>query len=314
MIIDFFHKLYNSTYLIRSKFLNKIKIPAIFRLLILQSANILIPLVFSTQKNNIEFSLRTNRNNDTDFIVSLTSFPKRIGKVHLVIESILRQSYKPSRVILWLSKEQFPSLDLLPVNLLNLKERGLEIILTEGDLRSYKKYFFLLKQQPDAGFIIIDDDVFYQSLLLENLINTHKQYPKSVCANRCAIIDPSLNYSNWTGLKGKNIEERHDLLPTGCGGVLYPTGCLHSDVLNDSLFTSICADADDIWLNTCAFLKGSSIVYTGKNDYLLAVTSANNEHLHIKNVGESNNDKRIKSVREHYLSTKQIDVFERKLD
>ena len=314
MIIDRFHCLYNSTYLIRSDFLIKIKVPAILRLIILQTANVIIPLVLNSQKKDINFSLENAQNNRTDFIVSLTSFPKRIGKVHLVIESMLRQSYLPSRIILWLSIEQFPSIDTLPQKLLDLRKRGLEIVLTEGDLRSYKKYFFLLKQQPEAGFIIIDDDVFYRSLMLENLINTHDKYPKSVCANRCAIIDPSSKYSGWVGLKSENIEQRNDLLPTGCGGVLYPPYSLHDDVLDDRLFTSICSDADDIWLNVCAFLKGTAIVYTGKNEYLLAVNSSDNEHLHSKNVGESNNDKRIKSVREHYSSTQQIDVFDRNVD
>ncbi|WP_441003638.1 hypothetical protein [Pseudocolwellia agarivorans] len=311
MIIDRFHCLYNSTYLIRSNFLIKIKVPAILRLIILQTANLLIPLVLNSQKKDINFSLENAKKNRTDFIVSLTSFPKRIGKVHLVIESMLRQSFLPSRIILWLSIEQFPSIDMLPQKLLDLRKRGLEIVLTEGDLRSYKKYFFLLKQQPEAGFIIIDDDVFYQSLILENLINTHIKYPKAVCANRCAIINPCEQYSNWSGLKGNNIEERDDLLPTGCGGVLYPPYSLHDAVLDDSLFTSICADADDIWLNVCAFLKGTSFVYTGKNEYLLAVTSNQNEHLHSKNVGESNNDKRIKNVRTYFKEKHGVDVINR---
>lgn len=314
MIIDYFHNLYNATFSIKNSLLNRVKIPAVLRLIVLQISNFIIPLVISRQTNNIEHTLNNPSKKQTETIISLTSFPKRIGKVHLVIESILRQTYCPSRIVLWLSKEQFPDINRLPVNLLKLRDRGLEIILTEGDLRSYKKYYFLLKQQAEVAFIIIDDDVFYKSTLIESLIDTAKKFPNAVCANRCAVINADKPYSSWNSLTGTTTELRQDLLPTGCGGVLYPANSLHKDVLNASLFTDICADADDIWLNCCAYLNKTSFVYTGKNEYLLSITSRGNEHLHSKNVGESNNDRRISSVKSHYLSTEKIDVFSRNVD
>jgi hypothetical protein len=311
MVIDNFHRLYNATFTINNRLLKFLKVPAILRLIILQFANLIIPIIIYMQTKNANYTLVNTNKKQTDMVVSLTSFPKRIGKVHLVIETMLRQTYCPSRIILWLSIEQFPTLDVLPQKLLKLRERGLEIILTEGDLRSYKKYYFLLKLQPDAAFIIIDDDVFYKSTLIENLIDTHIQYPKAVCANRSAVINVDKSYINWNYVTSNNIELRSDLLPTGCGGVLYPANSLHKDVLNSQLFTEICADADDIWLNCCAYLNSTKFAYTGKSEYLLSITTRNNEHLHSKNVGESNNDKRITSVKAYYLLTKNVDVFNR---
>jgi hypothetical protein len=310
MIIDKFHNCYNATFKIRNALLNKIKLPAILRLVILQSANTIIPLVFKFQTKNDSFQLNNNKQK-ANVVVSLTSFPNRISKIHLVIESIFRQSILPSRVILWLSKEQFDSIELLPETLLKLRDRGLEIYLTNGDLRSYKKYYYFLKDNPNTPFIIIDDDVFYKSNVIANLLETNNQYPNAVCANRCAIIDNTKPYSDWSYLKGNAIAPQFNLLPTGCGGVLYPQGSLHTDVLNSELFTNTCKDADDIWLNCCAYLNDSLIAYTGHNEYLLEVKSNNNVHLHTKNVGESNNDLRIKQVREYYLNNKSIDVFER---
>jgi hypothetical protein len=311
MVIDNFHRLYNNTFKIKNLFLNKVKFPAICRLIILQAANLLIPLVLSKQKNNKKFSLNSNNKNETDFVVSLTSFPNRIGKVHLVIESILRQTYSPKRIVLWLSKEQFDSIDTLPEMLLKLKDRGLEIRLTEGDLRSYKKYYFLLKESSECAFIIVDDDVFYKSTMLSELIDMHIQYPNSICANRCAIINVNAPYASWGHIWGASTTPRFDLLPTGCGGVLYPSNSLHKDSLNSDLFTSVCKDADDIWLSICAYMNDTPTVYTGHNEYLLAVNSFNNLHLHTKNVGQSLNDKRIESVRNYYKKENGIDVFNR---
>ena len=39
-----------------------------------------------------------------NIIVSLTSYPKRIGTVWLTIETLLRQSVKPDEIILWLAQ------------------------------------------------------------------------------------------------------------------------------------------------------------------------------------------------------------------
>jgi hypothetical protein len=316
MVADFFHNLYNNTFSIKSRILIKIKVPAILRLLILQSGNVIIPVVYFLTRNKPVNSLyydvkSNNEKKHTDFVVSLTSFPQRIAKVHLVVESLLRQTYQPKRIILWLSEEQFSSLNDLPVQLLKLQKRGLEIYLTPGDLRSYKKYFFLLKAQPDVPFIIVDDDIFYLSKAIEYLVTTHMKYPNAICANRCKKIEINKPYIQWPSIKGDVQSGRFDLIPTGCGGVLYPSNSLHSDAKNEKLFLDICKDADDIWLNCMAFLNSFPIAYTGKNEYLLAVKSLNNVHLHSKNVGESNNDKRIASVKKYFLNKNGIDVFNR---
>jgi hypothetical protein len=313
MHIDFFHKLYNATYKLSSPWLNKIKLPAVLRLLILLTANIIIPLVFKAQHSNSQYSLKNtdSRDTKTGFTVSLTSFPQRIDKVYLVIESILRQTEMPSRIVLWLSKEQFNSIESLPENLLKLRSRGLDIKLSAGDLRSFKKYYFLLKEQPDANFIIVDDDIFYPSNMLHNLIKTHKKYPTAVCANRCYQIASDKKYIEWELLNGEESSPRHDLLPTGCGGVLYPANSLNEAAMDIQLFSELSQDADDIWLNCCAYLNDTQFVYTGKNEYFLSVLSKNNSHLHTKNVGHSNNDLRIKMVREYYIKEHHIDIMKR---
>ena len=43
-------------------------------------------------------------NRKPKIIVSLTSIPSRIHLTHLVIESILRQTVLPDKIVLWLSK------------------------------------------------------------------------------------------------------------------------------------------------------------------------------------------------------------------
>lgn len=303
-MINFYHKLYNKTYVLKNTFLSTIKLDAILRLIIVYIANIMIPIY-------LKFNIRYKPVKQTEFVVSLTSFPNRISKVHLVIETVLRQTFKPKRIILWLSQEQFSSLKVLPKKLLKLREKGLEIYLKPGDIRSYKKYYYFLKENPNEAFIIIDDDIFYPSKTIENLVKTNDKYPKAVCANRCSQIIEDKPYTKWVAVKGDALAPRFDLLPTGCGGVLYPANSLYIDVTNRQLFTELCFDADDIWLNSMAYLSKTPVAYTGKNEYLLAVKKINNKHLYKKNIGKSNNDYRIKLVKGYYKKVLGINVFDR---
>ena len=82
------------------------------------------------------YGLNTKKRNET-YIVSFTSFPARIEDIWITIETLLRQSFKPDKIILWLAEEQFPD-KKLPESLIKLTERGLSIEYCE-DLRSHKK-------------------------------------------------------------------------------------------------------------------------------------------------------------------------------
>lgn len=101
-------------------------------------------------------------------VVSLTTFPLRIGKVHLTIQSILRQSRPADRILLWLSKEEFPEEAQLPANLLRLKEKGLDIRFCDN-IRSFKKVFYTAQEFENDVIVTADDDALYPENWLEGL-------------------------------------------------------------------------------------------------------------------------------------------------
>ena len=168
-----------------------LKLPSIVRFGIKIIANFILPKYFRiTTKDQRYKLLETNR--DRKIIVSLTSFPARIDKVWLVIETLLRQSIKPDKIILWLSSEQFRSLNSLPEVLLSQQSRGLEITFVSEDLRSHKKYFYVFQSNPKDTVITVDDDVFYDTKTIENLINLNSQFPNCVCIQRGWQIERTL--------------------------------------------------------------------------------------------------------------------------
>ena len=196
-------------------------------------------------------------------IVSLTSFPERMYEIHFALYSLLNQTFKPEKVILWLAKEQFPNGEKdIPQSVLNLQKNGLEIDWCE-DIRSYKKLIPALKKYPDKIIVTADDDLFYENDWLEKLVKTHQIYPNYVIANRSHVINFSNGqiapYKKWK--KSVNSPEPSCLnFLTSGGGVLFPPNSLYKDVLNEELFLSLAPNADDIWFWTMTVLNGTKII------------------------------------------------------
>lgn len=309
-MIDYFTKIYSSIKN-RNSFLTKIRFYSLQRVLIRQTANLILPVYFHITKEKYRLSEEKNKVDD-GLIISFTSFPARIKKVHFVVESILRQTVLPGRIILWLSKEQFPTEDSLPKKLLKQRDRGLEIVICEGDLRSYKKFYYTVRDYPESDFIIIDDDIFYPSDTIETLINCNNEYPDTVCFNRGGklnVLDNNITkYKLWHPLE-KGTEPRYDIMATGVGGVYYPANILNEHVLNEKVFLNTCKFADDIWLYAMTLLNDNKLVKTNNNKIFLPVINKNNTSLTSINVGEDLNDIQINNVRDFFVKEYNIDPF-----
>jgi len=296
----------------RSILLTKLRFYSMLRFVVKLTANIILPIYFELLKGKQKFSLNTSDKTNDRIIVSITSFPARINKIWLVIETLLHQKQKPDKIILWLSVEQFSCLNKLPKRLLKLQERGLEIRICENNLRSHKKYYYAFKEFPNDYIITVDDDVFYSPNLLTNLLDAKNKYPNSICCNEASfvrisngVIEP---YCKWENVIGE-YRSNHEIIPIGVGGVLYPPGSLYNDVLKFELFKEMCFSADDIWLNVMARLKGTEIVKTAYNSNYLPVMNANNQTLYSTNLYEGLNDIQLNKVREYYISNQGIDPY-----
>jgi len=238
------------------------------------------------------------------YIVSLTSFPARINDIWISIDTMLRQTFKPDMVILWLAEEQFPD-KKLPVELLDLQKRGL-IIRYCDDLRSHKKYYYTLVEYPDANIITVDDDSYYPSTILESLIELHIKNKGVVCANRAHLItfDEAGNikpYRSWKHNYKKITQPSQLLVPTGVGGVLYPPASLNEKVLDKTIFKEICFFADDLWLKANGYLNNTPVVTTKRfNKDLIAVSKTQNEKLLSQNSFGGGNDVQFTKVLDYF--------------
>lgn len=238
---------------------------------------------------------------DHDIIVSLTTYSKRIYDVHLTIESIMEQTMKANRIILWLDYS-FEN-KILPKALQLLQKKGLEIKFCK-DIRSYKKLIPTLKLCPNDAIITIDDDLIYEFDVLEKLINAYIEDNSYIyCSRQHRMkLDKKgclLPYSKWEWLysgKEPNIMN----FPTTGGGTLFPPNSLDDEVFNEDVFLDICKYADDVWFKAMAMKKGtlSKKVYTHNNggDYIENDSVQDIGLKKINTQGEMLNDKQIQAV------------------
>jgi hypothetical protein len=308
-IVDFFDQIYSR---IEDKniFLSKIRFYSFLRLTVRLLANFIIPLFYSITYNNTTARLHINKKSSNRLIASLTTFPLRINKTWIVIESILRQSHKPDKIILWLSKEQFPSIDFLPKKLRNQQKKGLEIRFCEGDIKSHKKYFYTLKEYPNDFLLTLDDDIIYPTTLIKQLNELNNIYPKAVCCHLALEIKTNggkiLPFMEWKPLK-QFVSPSFNIFFGSGGGTLFPPFSLHHEVLNDNVFKKHCFYADDVWLNCMCQLNDTMIVKSSYNSHCLPIIFFKNQMLASINVGLNQNDTQIQAVRAHYNKALSLD-------
>jgi hypothetical protein len=207
---------------------------------------------------------QTDPKKEIPVVVSLTTIPSRIKKVNLTIRSILNQTKKPKKVLLWLPinlKEKIP-------NSLRKLEKGLfEIRFADWD-SSHLKLIESIKAFPEDNIITIDDDLMYPPEFLELLYLEHLKYPKDILANQAREIRFSdqkspLAYIEWEHIYTQPKNPKY-IMPLGVFGVLYPPKCLDEQVFDVELFKKLAPKADDLWFKAMSLLKNTVSRVTDK--------------------------------------------------
>ncbi|MBY8215709.1 glycosyl transferase [Vibrio fluvialis] len=243
---------------------------------------------------------------ETELVVSLTTYNKRIHDVHLVIESIALQTVKPNRVVLWLDEDEF-SLNTIPLILKKQMSRGLEIYFCPN-YRSYKKLIPTLQRYPNANVITIDDDVLYPHDMVEMLCREHSQYPDCIIGHRVHKIklDASGDVRSYVEWEHETLDSEASFksIAIGIGGIFYPSGVLGEECLNIDNFTKFAPSADDIWFKAMSLLmnKKHKKVKDDRvfNDRFLSIESSQDIALVSANLTEDGNDPQIESTFKHY--------------
>lgn len=213
--------------------------------------------------------------------VSLTSFPKRIDHVWMTIDSICRQSVLPEKIILVLTKEEFPKGVLsVPDWLLAYKKYGLEILWAEENLKPHNKYFWTMLKYPYKDVITIDDDFIYRKDMIKRLCKIHDDIPNVICASNVKKIfnkDFKIeSYKNWVSYEGNKPDCSHNYLALGYNGVFYPAGILLATLSQKEILKQNCLKADDLWLKSQEALLNIPVACPGYYPDTISIEGSQN--------------------------------------
>lgn len=242
-------------------------------------------------------------------IVSLTSFGTRVDWCGPAIESIMEQTVKPNRIVLWLGHE-FDKPYMIPADLRMLEKRGLEIRFTD-DIGPATKLIPALKEFPEDIIVTIDDDSIYNYDLIDKLLRGHLRYPEAIISDwqdELFLDDEShIRYRYIMIHDQPNISSEPSLQPLalGCAGILYPPHSMHPDVMDVSLYKRLAPKADDLWFKIMQLRVKTPILCVGETHPELNRRIVMEHHdqklsLHRYNLLQNGNDLQLAALFEKY--------------
>lgn len=242
---------------------------------------------------------------DDSVIVSMTTFPARIGYVHLAIKSLLNQTVMPGKIILWLAKEQFRDVEI-PPQLQELCRYGLEIRFCNEDLLAHKKYYYAMQEHPDQLIVTYDDDIIYPEDSLEKLLVMHRQYPEAIICNRGREIEMENSsvapYEYWkvSGKVPAGVPTHRVMASTGAG-TLYPPHCMPEETFDIQKIRALALTADDLWMKVMSILGNVPVVKSQTRGKALCISKGKQDvTLAHRNVDQCLNDRVMQDLLAHY--------------
>lgn len=242
---------------------------------------------------------------DEEIIVSLTSYPKRTGTIWITLESLLRQSVKPDRIILWLAEDQYPN-KVLPESLHDLQRRGITIRWCDN-LMSHKKYFYVMQENPESNIITADDDSFYPPFFIERLIQMHKTHPSDIVCLTAQTMGANYRVvpTAWPGIEKQEIVSSFKISINSGSGALFPPHSISPKAFDKEIIKAMCPYADDLWLTVMAHINGTPITKYVYHPFPVVIKESLSDSL-CKNFNSStsnsgmDNDKQWSNIVTHF--------------
>ena len=236
-------------------------------------------------------------------VVSFTSFPQRIFTAGKIVRNILRQTVLPDEIHLYLAESQFPNREKdLPESLLSCVSDVFSIHWCPEDLRSHKKYFYVVQERPNDIVILVDDDMIYRNDMIELLLNSYIRFPYAISTLRTHLIMKRTNgeiapYEKWvkeySGILNKPSMR---LFSTTGAGTLLPPFSLSDTAFDSEAIKRFCLYADDIWLKVMQVLENVPVVLVAPNKTLNYIEDTQTNCLFQYNVIQGKNDVQLSSV------------------
>lgn len=203
-------------------------------------------------------------------IVTLTSERENFNRLHITLYSLLNQTFKPDKILLWLD-EDTEDLSTLPYEITRFLKNGLEIRFVKYK-KTYTKQIYAFKEFKNAIIVTAEDNVYYRKNWLKKLYYSYISSPENIhvhCAGKIrAESDKIFSIENIKNVSKESAEYNNFLI--GAGGVLYPPNCFTKEALREDIFLKYVPDNGDIWFWVMSLTHNRKIRVV-KNHYAITV-------------------------------------------
>jgi hypothetical protein len=248
-----------------------------------------------------------------NLIISLTTFPPRVGKVHSVVQSLLSQSLRVRKIVLYLSLCEFPD-QSIPWALASLQQERFEIRYVPDNIGPYKKLLYALDEFPGCWIATCDDDRVCPPNWLARLWNATLDYPGTIICTRGRRILSQAGefrpYEEWPRVK--SFGPSFFLLPVGGWGVLYPPSSFPSTVGDRELICTLAPLQDDLWFKVMSLQQDVPCVAAGGHKFMQKLEF--DDQTNLSDLNKTQNDIVWSRLLQHFdLGLDSISSKERRL-
>lgn len=250
--------------------------------------------------------LNLTEKREKKIIISMTSYPGRIKKTPAAIATLLQQTVKPDKIILWLGEDEFPDRQL-PSLFEKIQLAGVEIRYRK-DLGVHTRWYYGIEENPDDLIIIADDDIMYKEFIIEKLYNSYLKYPDSISA--MAYLTMRFNddgtvrkYDEWYNAGSISGNPSFRFMAIEVGGVLYPPHILPKEAFNLDDIIGLSPKQDDLWLKCMEVINGVKVAPAQKKSKVHGTVIRGTQRglaLGISNMIEDGNEKQLHNILKKY--------------
>ena len=186
---------------------------------------------------------------DSDIIVNITTYPKRDKFLQTTLKSLQKQSLKATKIILWLSEEEYDK-NNLPITIQSCIDNKLltDIEWVHKNTYCHKRHD-CFKKYNDSYNLCFDDDIVYPENFIYELVNKAKKYQNCIAV----MASNEVEYNGYELKKLNTLQSQISLKNNFMGGrncfppYVIPCGIFYDSKLNTlrDIYVKKC---DEAWI------------------------------------------------------------------
>ena len=192
-------------------------------------------------------------------IVSIYAASNELKNMHLTIYSLLNQTMKPDKIILWVDDSE--DLQSLSYEITQFIKNGLEIKFVK-ELGPYTAAYNAIKDYSESINVIAQNGFYYPTTWLKKLYASYIQYSEDIqvhIANRVKLKENKVFSSKFWEKEVKKDSADFSYIMNNNGGILFPPNCFGNDFLRTDIFLKYAPVNSELWYWVMSLVYGRKI-------------------------------------------------------